>query len=113
MRQIENIGTEARQRFTLILDDGTATLIIYYLSPVGRWFFDVSYGGIERKGIKMAVGVLHIGSANFPFDFVVEDTSGEGIDPFQLSDFNTGRCKLYRLTADEMFAIRGVEVPTS
>lgn len=113
MRRIENIGTEARQRFTLLLDDGNATLVIYYLSPVGRWFFDVTYGSISRYGIKLAVGVLHIESANMPLDFVVEDTSGEGIDPFQLSDFNSGRCKLYMLTADEMFNIRGVEVPTA
>lgn len=111
MRQIENIGTDARPRFTILLDDGSATLVLYYLAPVQMWFMDVSYKGKTRYGTALAVGTLHMESANFPFDFVVEDTSGEGIDPFQLYDFASGRCKLYMLSRSQMFMIRGVEVP--
>lgn len=110
-RLIGNIGDEANQRHTIIFQDSEIVLTLRYLAPVQQWFMDVEYDDFNLYGVKMTVGVPHMVSANQPFDFVVLDNSGEGIDPFRLVDFTDGRCSLYLLTPDEMFDIRGVEVP--
>lgn len=61
-------------------------------------------------GVKMALGVTHIRHRNWPFDFAVIDTTGEGIDPFRVDDFTTGRCELYFVTPEEMITLRGADV---
>ncbi len=55
--------------------------------------------------------MLTLLSNNLPFDFIVEDQSNNGIDPFRIDDFSEGRCALYMLEAAEMGEIRGDTVP--
>lgn len=110
-RLLRSIGNEAHQRHTIIFNESEIILTLRFLAPVEQWFFDAEYEGNAVYGIKLSCGVLHMVSQNQPFDFAVTDNSGEGIDPFRLDDFADGRCSLYLLTPDEMFDIRGVEVP--
>lgn len=112
-RQIGNIGSEAHQRHTLLFNESEIILTLRFLAPVGQWFFSAEYEGNRVDGIKITVGVLHMVSANQPFDFVVTDNSGEGIDPFRLDDFADGRCSLFLLEPADMFDVRGVEVPNA
>lgn len=111
MRLIEDIDLSANQRHIVLFDEFEITITLHYLDTVQRWCMDVEYLGFGVYGVFLAVGVLHIEGKNQPFDFVVEDTSGQGIDPFQLTDFADGRCNLYLVEPDEMRQIRGVNVP--
>lgn len=106
-----NITDDAHQQHIVITDDQEITLTLRFLPVVQAWFFDVSYGGRSASGFRLALNVLHMQSQNFPFDFIVEDTSGRDIDPFRLDDFATGRCNLYMLQSEDMAEIRGQDVP--
>ena len=110
MRQIENIGNEGLQTITIPLPNGDLVMTIRYMSVVQIWTMDVTYNGRTLNGVKLSVGVLHMRSKNYPFDFICEDTSGAGLDPFQVEDFSTGRTILYLVEADEMDEIRGQPV---
>jgi len=110
MRTINNIGDEADQSLTIPLPDGDAFLSIRFLSSVQIWQMSVEYNGKSYNGMKLTCGVIHMRSANFPFDFIVVDNSGAGIDPYKRDDFSINRTTLYLLEADEMEAIRGQEV---
>ena len=111
MKRIENIGNEGLQKQTIPLPNGDAVLTIRYLSSVQFWSMDVTYNDRSIYGVKLSCNVLHMRSKNFPFDFIVEDTSSAGLDPFQLEDFATGRTILYLVEAEEMEEIRGQAVP--
>lgn len=108
---INNIGTEAVQRHTLIFRDDEVTLTLRYLSQIQQWCADVEYRGFRVSGLKLALATLHMVSCNQPFDFIIDDNSGSGLDPFRIDDFESGRCSLYLVTPEEMFQVRGVEVP--
>ncbi|MBE0469600.1 MAG: hypothetical protein IBX55_08870 [Methyloprofundus sp.] len=110
MKQILNLGSEAQQRHTIIFEESEIVLILRYLAPVQQWFFSVEYNNFNVHNVKLSVGVVHILSKNQPFDFVVTDNSGAGIDPFSLDDFASGRCSLFMLEPNDMFDIRGVDV---
>ena len=110
MKQVENIGNEGFQSHTIPLPTGDLILKLKFLSLVGFWQMSVEFNGKSINGIKLSVGVLHMRSANFPFDFIVQDTSESGIDPFKSDDFTLGRCILYLLESDEIAEIRGQEV---
>lgn len=111
MRRIQNITDEPIQRHTIILDDSEMTLTLRYYPKTQHWSFDSEYNGKSVYGIKLSVGALHMVSQNQPFDFIVTDRSGNGIDPILRSDFSNGRCRLYMLERDEMIEVRsGAEV---
>jgi hypothetical protein len=61
--------------------------------------------------MRLSVGVLHMESKNLPFDFVVADLAGAGLDPLRRDDFSTSRCGLYLLEPAEIEAVRGAPVP--
>jgi len=110
MRLIRNISTDAFQQHTILIDSGEIILKLRYYSVTQLWFMDAQYRGEEIKGVKLSLGVRHINAQNWPFDFIIEDASGQDIDPFQLTDFADSRCFLYMLEADEVESIRGYSV---
>lgn len=111
MRRIENIGDETLQRHTILFQESEIVITLRYSPTVELWTIDVDYKGFLIYGLGLAVDVLHMESSNQPFGFVVEDTTGSGLDPFRRSDFLEGRTVLYLVDADEMADIRGLEVP--
>lgn len=109
--QIQNITSEAYQRHIVQYDPSEITLELRYASIVQSWIMNVEYRDWAIYGVKLSVGTLHIRQENQPFDFVVLDLSGLGLDPVSRNDFADGRCGLFMLTASEMEAIRGAPVP--
>lgn len=112
MRRIDVIGSEARQAIRvshpeLILN---VDLSLRYAGVTQQWIVNVTYGEDKITGVKLSLGVLHFRSKNWPFDLFVEDTSGFGLDPFQLNDFASGRCLLSLVEPSEMTTIRGFTV---
>lgn len=110
MIQILNIGNETNQRHTILFEEDTITLTLKYLQVVGIWTFNVEWKNTQIENIKLAVGVQHINNYNLPFDFICEDTTGNGLDPTLRDDFQTGRTVLYMLEARDLVALRGYEV---
>jgi len=108
---VQNITSEAFQKHTILFGDSQIFLKLRFFPRQMVWLMDVTYGTTSSYGVKLSVGVYHIFSRNLPFDFVVRDLSGNGIDPFKRTDFSEGRCELYLLETSDMETIRGVEVP--
>ena len=109
--QIENITDEPHQRHTITFEESEVNITLRYYPIVEMWTIDAEYKNINARGYKLSAEVLHMRSRNFPFDFIVLDNSGVGLDPIRLDDFSTGRCELYMLDAIDMEVIRGVPVP--
>ena len=110
MREINNIGNEAAQDLTFVRDDGDIIINLKFLPLVQIWVMSVTFGDKSINGIKLSTGVLHCRARNFPFDFIVVDNSGNGLDPFRSDDFSNGRCSLYLVEDESMAVIRGQAV---
>lgn len=111
MKRIQNITNEPIQRHTIVFDESEIILTLRFYPRTQVWCMDAEYLDWQVFGLKLSVGVLHMISQNQPFDFIVTDNSGEGFDPFQRTDFQSGRCNLYLLEPADMVRIRGDEVP--
>jgi hypothetical protein len=111
MKRIQNITNEPIQRHTIVFQESEIVLTLRFYPRTEVWLFDAEYLDWAVYGLKLSVGTLHMISQNQPFDFVVTDESGEGFDPFQRTDFSSGRCLLYLLEPEDMVRIRGDEVP--
>jgi len=112
MIKIQNLTDEPIQQHIVIFNRSEITLTLRFWPKTELWTFDATYNNKSVYGLKLSVGVLHILSQNQPFDFIVTDNSGSGIDPFKRDDFSSNRCALYMLEASDMVRIRnGAEVP--
>lgn len=109
--RIDNITDEAHQRHTIIFEESEVIISLRFLPVVESWVLNVQYKTVTANGYKLSLGTLHLRSRNLPFDFVVLDNSGTGLDPYRLDDFSENRCQLYMLNSDDMEAIRNAPVP--
>ena len=109
--QIENIDSDPHQRRTVLLAESEVVVSLRFHPTVEMWVIDVEYKDRSVQGFKLTVGCFHMRSQNFPFDFIVVDNTDQGLDPFRRDDFESGRCSLYMLDAEDMEAIRGTAVP--
>jgi len=105
--KILNITSDPIQRHTIKFGESEVVLILRYLAMPMRWSFNVEYKNFKRSGLLFSLGTLHMVSANQPFDFIIEDTSGKDIEPSLLDDFSTNRIILYMLEPADMTNVRG------
>lgn len=110
MRQLQNLTDDITQRHTIIFEESEIALTLRYHPTAQFWSVDLDYKDHTVKGHKLSLDVLHMASRNLPFDFLVRDSSGTGLDPYRRDDFATGRCRLYLLEPDNMEALRGAPV---
>ena len=111
MRQITNITSENFQRHTILFEEDEIVLHLKYYTMLRQWFFDVEYKEFKLFGKHLAVGTYHMLASNQPFDFLVFDTSQNGLDPFRADDFQSGRTVLLMLEPDDLIRKRGRSVP--
>lgn len=100
MYTVNNISNEPHQRHVLLLDDEQINLEIRYLAAVQIWIMSVEYQGRETKTLSLVAGAPILLGQLFPFEFLV--TASEGVDPFSLDCFSSGRCKLWFVPQEEL-----------
>lgn len=109
MTIIDNLTDAADQAATLILPDNTdATLRLRYRPRTQRWVADVGYASknFQVNGLNVCAypNILRAWRRTLPFGLAVV-TAGYATDPFDLSDFLTGRATVYLLNAADVAAV--------
>lgn len=110
MIEIQNIGSEVLQRHVILFEESEIVLRLRFLPMVSIWVFNVEYNGKSSNGHKLSCKTPHMLSTNFPFDFIVLDNSGNGLDPIDRHDFVNERCSLFMLEPDDIENVRGQPV---
>lgn len=110
MQLLTNITNDPIQTHIIEFNDSQLTFTLRFLPTVSMWFFDFGYQGEQYSGFKLSLGVRHLVAYNFPFDFVIRDTSLSGIDPFKADDFSSGRIQIFLLEPEDLAELRGYEV---
>lgn len=110
MIQVQNIGNEVLQRHVILFEESEIVLTLRFLPMVSIWVFNVEYKGKSSNGHKLACKTPHMLSTNFPFDFLVTDNNGTGLDPIDRNDFVNERCTLYMLEPLDIERMRGQPV---
>ena len=104
MQQITSITENSKQRMSLTLEDnqGSVEFYLYYLPTQYSWYYDFTYKNYTSNGNKVVLNanaLRHLRKI-LPFGFMF---SGEGnVEPFQQTDFATGRIKMYVLNSDDV-----------
>lgn len=116
MQEIINISDEPIQTHQLEFTRGLVLMRLEYNAISQAWFMSLNYtdeNSVQRRpinGVKLSLSTLHFKHRNWPFDIAINDTTGLGVDPYNLQDLSTGRCEISFITPDEMILLRGVNV---
>lgn len=101
---IQKITTDALQKQTFVLPDGTkiVTTIAFIPMQYGWFIRDMSYADFELKNIRItnSPNMLHQFRNQIPFGIACISTNDR--EPSQQQDFSSAASILYILTADEV-----------
>lgn len=103
MYQIQNITSDAKQKQTLQLPDGTLiSLTMFFIQMQQGWFIkDISYGSFTLNGLRIvnSPNMLHQYRNKIPFGLACFSVNNR--EPSLEDDFSSGASKLYILTEAE------------
>lgn len=99
---IQNITDDPYQSHIIKLEDSEIELKLRFMPKVASWFADFD----SIKGVRLSVGVRFLKAHSKDYDFICRDMSDNGIDPFRVDDFSSGRCELYLLEPDDVETLR-------
>ena len=102
MRKITEINSSAKQRLTIVGENNEQIPFKLFFNPTQRtWFFDIEFEGLVIKGRRLstAPNILHQWRNKLPFGIMcIRD---DGLDPFLVDDFQTGKAVLFLLNGVE------------
>lgn len=103
MKRITEFTEDYKQRYTLVTEDNKTFLMNFeFIQQQQSWFYSLTYGSYSLNGQRLVLGpnILHRYKNLFPFGILVNST--DGLAPFQLTDFTSGRIGFYLLTKTEV-----------
>lgn len=103
MQNITSITSSANQRMQLVLENNeTVDFHIYYSARMTAWYYDFTYKNITCNGSKVVLtpNSLRQFINILPFGFMFSAASY--VEPFQQTDFSSGRVVMSLLTKDEV-----------
>ena len=104
MKLIDQVGSEPRQKHSVIIDDGTRFSFELYFVPMQLgWFFTyVEYGDFLVESVRVcnSPNLLHQFRNKIPFGIACLSTAQR--EPSLQQDFTSGDSALYVLTSEEV-----------
>lgn len=103
MQQITSITNQAKQQFTLVLENNeTVEFLLYYLPRQQSWFYNFTYKEItcNCSRVTLSPNALRQFKRNIPFGiaFIADGY----VEPFDINDFSSGRVSMYVLNSDDV-----------
>lgn len=108
MRQINKLTNRSLQKIFLTGNAGQRIQMkLRYMPTQNLWMMDISLNDFTVNGLNVVVSpnLLRQYRNNIPFGIAV--VTDDGQDPYGVDDFDTGYCRMYLMTADE---VEGIEI---
>lgn len=102
MEIITCLNSDPRQRFNITVEGTTLYVNLYYYQTQKSWFFDIEYGDLICKGMRVCLtpnALRHfINIIPFGIGFLSDNLA----EPYALDDFATGRVSMVILSQDDV-----------
>ena len=106
MKLINNLTDNPRQSFQVALDTGdTVQFKLYYYITQKSWFFDFTYNNYTSNGNRVVLSPNTLRHLKNIIPFGLAFIAEGNVEPFELSDFSSGRVGMYILNSDEVAEI--------
>ena len=103
MKQITEIGSEAKQKLNIATEDNDEfEFKLEYSDQQQGWFYSLTYGDVIINGARLVThpNILRSYKNIFPFGLSIQ--TDDFSEPILINDFETERVKVYLLTSSEV-----------
>lgn len=108
MYLLTNLGSEPKQKLTMMLDDNTRLVLKFeYRANQKGWFFGFNYGDEEYSNIRLTTSYNILRAYRNWLPFGIRCETVDTGEPIGIDDFITGYAQVYLLTRDDVKAIEG------
>lgn len=109
MFQITSLTDGSKQELTIPLEGGNLlNLYLYFLPTQNSWYFDFQYNDYICKGEKVVLTPNAIRHLRNILPFGIGFDADGNIEPYSITDFVTGRIKLFILNKDDVELVENV-----
>lgn len=106
MRIITEFTDNPKQTAALVLENNeTVTFRLYYYETQLSWYFDFEYGSVISNGNKVVLGNNILRSFKNIIPFGLAFKSLDGVEPYAVDDFTSGRVTVYLLSQEDVVAM--------
>lgn len=106
MKLITTITAAYKQQHTLVLENNdTADFYLEYCPRMQSWYFNISYGDITQKCIKVVLTPNALRHLRRIIPFGLAFVSEGEVEPFRQDDFSSGRIQLFVLNEEDVAQI--------
>lgn len=106
MELINNLTSSPRQSFQVPIDTGEyVDFNLYYYITQKSWFFDFTYNNYTSNGNRIVLTPNALRHLKNIIPFGIAFMADGKVEPFDLTDFSSGRVGMYILNADEVAEI--------
>ena len=106
MRIITEFTDNPKQTCTLVLENQeTVSFNLRFYETQLSWYFDFTWGDVVSNGNKVVLGANILRSFKNIIPFGLAFQANDGVEPFAVDDFTTGRVTMYLLSADDVEAM--------
>lgn len=103
MKQIVSLTDSPRQQFQIPIDTGDyIDFYLYYYVTQYSWFFDFTYNNYTSKGNRVVLTPNALRNLKNIIPFGIAFMADGKVEPFSITDFSSGRVKMYVLTQSEV-----------
>ena len=103
MRIITEFTDNPKQTCTLVLENQeTVAFNLRFYETQLSWYFDFTYNDVISNGNKVVLGANILRSFKHIIPFGLAFQSNDGVEPFAVDDFTTGRVSVYLLSKDDV-----------
>ncbi len=103
MKQITTITDQPDQKMILVLDNNdTADFRLYFSARQQAWYYDFTYKNLTCNCSKVVLTPNSLRQFKRIIPFGIAFSSQSYVEPFQLTDFSSGRVQMYVLSANEV-----------
>lgn len=103
MQEITTLTSSPNQLHTLILDNNEKVEFrLYFLARQEAWFFDLTYNDLTVNCSKVVLTPNALRQFRRTIPFGIAFATDGFVEPFQITDFSSGRIKMYVLNSTEV-----------
>lgn len=106
MKLINNLTSSPRQSFQVSIDTGEYIQFnLYYFVTQKSWFFDFTYNNYTSNCNRVVLSPNTLRHLKNIIPFGLAFAAEGNVEPFDLTDFSSGRVKMYILNSEEVTEI--------
>lgn len=103
MRQLENVNSEPKQVFEIILDDNSIVeFSLEYIDTSQSWLYSLSWNGVtvNNRRLVASPNILNAFKNFIPFGLAIIGV--DALDPSNLEDFESERFSIFILNEEDL-----------